>query len=448
MDKLLTLTEWAERVYGDNPPSLATLRRWARDCRIYPTPERHGRSYYLPASARFRVEAPLAETSDRPVRFVPPGKEAITAGRQRGSRTEGLPANLYERSGYYSWRDPQTGKEHGLGRDRRSAVEQAIEANLVVEGLQNKRRLVDRLNTGPNNSVGAFCDLYAGIIDGCKEAGRIKKATHEHVSQRIRHFRAALGERRTDTITTRDIADYLATWEERGKLRMAQSVRAFLLDLFTVAKSKGWVTINPVTDTKVAPAEVQRARLTLDDFRAIHAVAVKDYAPWLARVMELALVTGQRREDLAAMGPRDVRDGKLWLVPKKTEKHGMRICIPLDLRLQVVNWSVGEVIARCRDKVLSPRFIHHSSFAGRAKPGDGIRPHTISMWFAEARDKSGRTWPDGSTPPSFHEIRSLAARLYHEQGINAQSLLCHKSPAMTARYCDSRGSEWIEVKPT
>ncbi|PGH55935.1 integrase [Azospirillum palustre] len=367
-------------------------------------------------------------------------------GRRRSRQTRSLPANLYERSGYFSWRDPQTGKEHGLGRDRRSAMEQAIEANLLVEGLRNKRRLVDRLNTGPNNSVNAFCDLYAGIIDSRKEAGRIKKATHEHVSQRLRHFRTALGERRMDTITTRDIADYLADWEERGKLRMAQSVRAFLLDLFTVAKSKGWTTINPVGDTKVAPAEVQRARLTLDDFRAIHAVALKDYAPWLARAMELALVTGQRREDLIAMGPRDVRDGKLWIVPQKTDRHGVRICIPLELRLQVVGWSVGDVIARCRDNVLSRHFIHHNAHAGRAKLGDPIRRHTVSAWFAEARDKSGRSWPAGNTPPSFHEIRSLAARLYHEQGVNAQMLLGHKSADMTALYRDVRGAEWIEVK--
>nr|WP_295838011.1 excisionase [uncultured Azospirillum sp.] len=443
MDKLLTLPEWAERVYGDNPPSLATLRRWARDCRIYPVPERHGRSYYLLASARFQIEAPHAATSVRPVRSVVPGTEAITAGRPRGPRTKGLPANLYERSGYYSWRDPRDGKEYGLGRDRRSAIRQAIEANHEVEGARDRRSLVDRLAVGKDNSMGAWCDTYLTILESRKLAANSMK----EFRSRLKVIRAAWADRRIDAITTRDVADFLDQWESSGRKSMASAMRSMLLDAFKAAQTKGWVKDNPVLPTKAPTIEVQRARLTLDDFRAIHAVAVKDYAPWLARVMELALVTGQRREDLATMGPRDVRDGKLWVTPKKTEKHGMRICIPLDLRLQVVNWSVGEVIARCRDKVLSPRFIHHSSFAGRAKPGDGIRPHTISMWFAEARDKTGRTWADGSTPPSFHEIRSLAARLYHEQGINAQMLLCHKSPAMTARYCDSRGSEWIEVKP-
>lgn len=367
-------------------------------------------------------------------------------GRRRSTKTRSLPSGLYEQNGYFKWRDPRSGKFFGLGRDRHAAISQAIEANHEIEGTRGKRRLVDKLITGKDNSMGAFCDLYGGILDARLAAGKIKKSSHENSSQRLKNVRSAWGDRRIDSIETRDVADLLEGWERRGKMRMAQSVRSFLLDLFTVAVSKGWVQFNPASQTKAAAVEVQRARLTLEDFQAIHAVAVKDYAPWLARIMELALVTGQRRESLAAMGPRDVRDGKLWIIPKKTEKHGVRICIPLDLRLQAVNWSVGEVIARCRDNVLSPRFIHHSAFAGRAKPGDGIRPHTISMWFAEARGKAGRAWPDGSTPPSFHEIRSLAARLYHEQGINAQALLGHKSPEMTALYRDARGAEWVEVK--
>lgn len=367
-------------------------------------------------------------------------------GRRRSRSTRGLPANLYERNGYFSWCNPLNGKEHGLGRDRKDAISQAIEANHEIEGTRGKRRLVDKLVAGPDNSMDAFCDLYGGILDARLSAGKIKKSSHDNFTQRLKNIRKRWGDRRIDTITTRDVADFLGDWEERGKMRMAQSVRSFLLDMFTVAMAKGWVEANPVAPTKAQSVEVRRARLTLEDFLAIHAVAVRDYAPWLARIMELGLVTGQRREDLATMGPRDVRDGKLWIIPKKTEKHGVRICIPLDLRLQAVNWSVGEVITRCRDKVLSPRFIHHNTFAGRAKPGDGIRPHTISMWFAEARDKTGRAWPEGNTPPSFHEIRSLAARLYHEQGINAQTLLGHKSAEMTALYRDVRGAEWVEVK--
>ncbi|AXD33176.1 excisionase [Salmonella enterica] len=42
---LVTLKEWGKLIYRDNPPSVSTLRRWARNGNIYPAPEKHGRSY-------------------------------------------------------------------------------------------------------------------------------------------------------------------------------------------------------------------------------------------------------------------------------------------------------------------------------------------------------------------------------------------------------------------
>ena len=55
------------------------------------------------------------------------------------------------------------------------------------------------------------------------------------------------------------------------------------------------------------------------------------------------------------------------------------------------------------------------------------------------------TWE--KEPPSFHELRSLSARLYtEEKGTEfAQRLLGHKSAVMTAKYQDNRGSEWVKV---
>lgn len=364
-------------------------------------------------------------------------------GRRRSSRTRALPPNLYERHGYFSWRDPRNGKEHGLGRDKRSAVAQAIEANHKIEGTVGKRRLVDRLEVGPDNSVSAFCDLYQAAAVARHEAGKLSLNYIYSIKQQTKLLRDEWGDRRIDAISTRDIADYLGKWEAQGKLRMAQAVRSYLKDFFTAAIAKGWLTANPVVATRVADVEVKRARLTLEDFKAIHAVALKEFSPWLARAMELALVTGQRREDVVGMGPKHLRDGRLWLVQGKTKN---KLSIPLDLRLNAVGWSVGEVIARCKDNILSKHFVHHSKPAGRAKPGDGVLPNTLAAAFASARDQAKLSWEGGATPPSFHEMRSLAARLYATQGVDAQALLGHKTASMTARYRDSRGAEWIEVK--
>lgn len=45
MTKLLTLEEWAKRNYEQPVPSQQTLWRWARNGKIYPAPEKHGREY-------------------------------------------------------------------------------------------------------------------------------------------------------------------------------------------------------------------------------------------------------------------------------------------------------------------------------------------------------------------------------------------------------------------
>ena len=52
MKKLLNLREWASRTY-ETPPSLSTLRRWAREGRIYPAPEIHGKEYKVNPDATY-----------------------------------------------------------------------------------------------------------------------------------------------------------------------------------------------------------------------------------------------------------------------------------------------------------------------------------------------------------------------------------------------------------
>lgn len=361
------------------------------------------------------------------------------AGR-RSMKRRGWPEHLYEkRNGYFCWRNPLDGREYGLGRDRQAAFTEAIEANLHIAGQLSRERLLDRVVAGGEQTVAAWCGRYEQVL-----ADRtLADETRKELTRRLARVKADLGQLVLPRVTTRDIADFLLPWTEAGKKRMAQAMRSFLLDFFREAVSAGWIDRNPVEPTRAPKVVVERARLTLEDFRKIHAYSVEHQAPWVARSMELALVTGQRREDLAALGRKDVRDGRLWVVQQKT---GARVCIPLDLRLQAVNWSVGEVIQRCQDKVLAKTFIHHAAFAGRAKPGDKLRLHSISAAFAEARDKAGVTVPEGKTLPSFHEIRSLASRLYNKQGIDDQALLGHKSGSMTAAYRDVRGAEWVEVR--
>lgn len=52
-ERLITLEAWGRAEYGEDGPCIATLRRWVRENRILPAPEKHGRTYYLVPHARY-----------------------------------------------------------------------------------------------------------------------------------------------------------------------------------------------------------------------------------------------------------------------------------------------------------------------------------------------------------------------------------------------------------
>lgn len=52
-EKLFTLEEWARERYGERPPFIGTVRRWAREGKIYPLPQKQGRAYFVVKSAQY-----------------------------------------------------------------------------------------------------------------------------------------------------------------------------------------------------------------------------------------------------------------------------------------------------------------------------------------------------------------------------------------------------------
>jgi len=55
----LSLEKWAEANF-DPVPTLNTLRRWAREAKIFPAPVNHGRSYYVEPDAQYIEPGTLA----------------------------------------------------------------------------------------------------------------------------------------------------------------------------------------------------------------------------------------------------------------------------------------------------------------------------------------------------------------------------------------------------
>jgi integrase len=125
-----------------------------------------------------------------------------------------------------------------------------------------------------------------------------------------------------------------------------------------------------------------------------------------------------------------------------------KLGIPISLRLDVVGWTLSEVIKSCRTPgLLSHHLLHHRTKGGRHEAGDPVDDDTLSEAFAAARDAAGIKTAEGRTPPTFHEIRSLAIRLYTDQYGKefAQALAGHKDVKMTDLYSDERTRQSVRV---
>ncbi|WP_162505440.1 tyrosine-type recombinase/integrase [Candidatus Arsenophonus triatominarum] len=104
------------------------------------------------------------------------------------------------------------------------------------------------------------------------------------------------------------------------------------------------------------------------------------------------------------------------------QKTETKIAIPLDLEIE--STKLGNILKN----------INHEADFVITKNKRQITAVKISPEFTKFRDKTKLVW--NGSPPSFHEIRSLSARLYTEKNGSefTRKLLGHKSEEMTAKY--------------
>lgn len=368
------------------------------------------------------------------------------AARPRQAKRRNWPANLNQNgAGYFYWRDPRTKKDHGLGRDQAKAFQEARAANAEIARQMPHTSLVARISKPAGKTLREWAPEYEAIYQAERDA---TESTLKTVKAGVRAvLLAPFADKALVAISTKDVADYVKETKERS-VNMANLVRKTLMDMFQEAVAAGHVEAgkNPVTVTRAPKITVERSRLTLEQFRVLHKAALNE-EPCLARGLELAVLTGQRREDLAKMKFADVRDGFLHVIQSKG-RGKVKLRIPLSLRLDAIGKSLEEVIRECRDAVVSKSILHHSRPYGQRKAGAPVTPRTLTISFQDLRDVAKLEWEEGKTPATFHELRSLSARLYSEQyGPEfAQQILGHSTSAMTDMYRDVRGSEWVEIK--
>ncbi|ULH13092.1 phage integrase Arm DNA-binding domain-containing protein [Serratia marcescens] len=350
---------------------------------------------------------------------------------QRKRYDANLPKNLTYRKGSksFAWRNPVTKEEIPLGQiSRRDAITQAIEANHYIEQQYTTVALIEKLMGEHEYTLTEWLERYEIILQRRNLAANTYKVRAGH----IKTIRAKMGDMVLSKITTRHIAEFLEPWIMEGKKTMAGTLRSVLSDIFREAIVEGRSSVNPVGPTRAPKVEVTRERLQWTTYKPTREAAEQQPA-WFSLAMDLALVTGQRREDIALMRFSNIYDDRLHITQIKT---GAMIAIPLSLTLNSAGLKLSTVIDRCR---LVSRCDYLVSAGIRKNSPDGsVHPDSLTKGFVKARNNSGIAFSEN--PPTFHEIRSLAGRLYEkEKGKDfAQKLLGHKSEKMTEKYLDVR----------
>jgi integrase len=363
--------------------------------------------------------------------------------RSRHPRNKLLPSGLrVTPDGYFIYTSPLDGREKGLGRDRAKAIKWAMDCNAKARQLKGELTPEQWLMGATPKTWGAWLDRYEQIL-----AKRpLSPVTRTNYASRMRKARKAWpAERAFSSIDVEAVAEELRKLTEAGYERAAHEYRVWLVDCFKEAIADGWTKENPAESTRKIPRSTNRARLELDVLMRVYR---SDIAPWLRNAIALALVTGQRREDVARAQRRDIRDGHWWVEQHKTAnyKTPARIAIPLGLRLDVFGMTLGEVVEQCKSTgILSPYLVHQTGNFSHSRRGQPLNLVTITNAFSDAVDALGIDWGT-RTRPTFHEIRSLSKRLYEAQGgVDTKQLLGHKSTASADRYSDKRG-EWLMVR--
>jgi integrase len=347
-----------------------------------------------------------------------------------------LPKNLTYRKKYksYYWRNPLTGKEIALGLiARRDAIAQAIEANHYIEQNYSPVLLLEKLKGGEDLTLSRWLERYAVIFERRKLAGNTNKVRKGQIAT----IEDKMGGMILGKITTKHVAEFLETWVVQDKASMAATMRAVLSDVFREAIVEGHIIVNPVTPTRTAKVTVKRERLELEQYTAIRKAA-DELPQWFALAMDLALITAQRREDIALMRFDQVVDDRLQITQGKT---GTMLSLPLDLELKSLGLKLREVISQCRMASCTEFMV--SAGIRKNSPDGCLNADSLTKKFVTARNLSGLAFEQ--SPPTFHEIRSLAGRLYEkERGKDfARKLMGHKTEKMTDKYLDTRGKEYL-----
>jgi integrase len=235
----------------------------------------------------------------------------------------------------------------------------------------------------------------------------------------------ALGSRPIESVTRRDILDMLDTIEAATSGARANRVLANIRRLFSWAVERGILETSPVANVRAPGQETARDRVLTDDELRAFLKACEALGEPFGPLFRLLLLTGQRRDEVAAMPWAELdMAGAVWHLPAARTKNKRATDVPLAEQAVVILEGLMRrsplvfPAAYSRDGHTEPRPV--SGF-GRAKE------RLDKLMLAELRKAD----PEAVLAPwRLHDLRRTAASGMARLGVAVhvvEALLNHKS---------------------
>lgn len=360
----------------------------------------------------------------------------------------------------FYYKNPSMQKKQSLGMDPEVAV--ALAHTLNAKYRLKLEQEAARLEATLQFSGTSFKTAFSDFVDKYIQDYRLKSSTATLLQQRRDRLLAQLGDLEVAVIDTKVLREAISGCSEFEQSKLKTLANRF----FRYAKSTGMYPAhlpNPVDDLYIDPAPAKRRqRITLNQFRAIHAESPQ----WLQWCMTLAFHLALRRVDLVNLRFDDVVGDRIINPIRKTDSKARDMeATSVDFP---VHLDVRRVISAARLSSLKhgrcPFIIHRTPdrLTKRAKDalmsGSLEHPAQVLPQYATKAFNKARAIAVQKTDlfegletrdmPTLHEIRALSSHLYEKAGYEVdavQNLMAHTDPDMTRDYQKGHARKVLRV---
>lgn len=256
--------------------------------------------------------------------------------------------------------------------------------------------------------VDVVLDRYmARHVDGLKSAREVRRIFDKEV-------RPAWGDRLVPDLSRRDVNRLIDAIAERGAETLANRVLANVRAWLGWCVERGIITASPAERIRPPKAEVSRERV-LSDLELCTLLGALDQLDWPWRqFFTVALLTGQRREEVAGMrwDELDLESAApVWVLPSARTKNGREHVVP----------CVPAVVEAIR----SVRRVNDSGFVFSTTGRTSISGFSKAKAALDASMAEQATAGAAKTAPApwrLHDLRRTAASGMARQGVSVATV--------------------------